>query len=648
MASFLRYQQEARKRTRFLVLLYGLCLVGLVASFLALTTVILHFWNRYIRIYGPDRCLQAHEEPLSFGALQRIAESNSDVLGIVALVVLGIVGIATLVKVRQLRSGGPKVARELGGRRIKAGTKDRLEKRLLNIVEEMAIASGVAIPAVYVLDGERTINAFAAGYSPDDAAVTVTRGALENLNREELQSVIGHEFSHILNGDMRLNIRLLSTVFGIVCIAIFGKIVIRLGADMCRGRSRSQKGNPGPIIALVGVFIWLLGSIGVFFGKLIQATISRQREFLADASSVQFTRNPLGMTGALKTIGAIAGHGTLNTPRAGEISHMLFAEGSISRLFASHPELDARIRRFEPGFKGDYSEAKQALRARAKARAVAAAAEENGEDAAILGSLAAFAAREGQKAPATTPADPTLLLDDSLRDPEEAPSILCGALLSDDDGVRAAQVRTIATTLEEGPERAKRALDWKERFRTRPLRDRRAACEIAITALRDLDSEDRRGFGALLGQLIQADGIVEPFEFTLRAMFRNRMYPMGRPSHEANPRSAAHDAYGVLAALAHFGSTDARERQTAFAAGASALAETFGPAKGDAAFLTEHVALCDFDLALMRLRTLPPNAKAVLLDGAHRTIAADGSITADEEALYLAVADVLDGSALAV
>lgn len=635
MASFLRYQQEARKSTRVLVVLYALCIAGLAVAFMALTTGILFAADAYFRDAGKDR---------AFLSFLETAEGNLDILAIVALAVLGIVGIATLVKVHGLRSGGPRVAEELGGRRIKAGTKDRLEKRLLNVIEEMAIASGVAIPAVYILDSEKGINAFAAGYSPDDAAIAVTRGALDNLNREELQSVIGHEFSHILNGDMRLNIRLISTVFGIVCIAIFGKIVMRIGSEICRGRSKK---NPGPVIVLLGALIWILGSVGVFFGRLIQATISRQREFLADASSVQFTRNPLGMAGALKTIGAIAGHGKLHSPRAGEIAHMLFAEGTISRLFASHPGLDARIRRFEPGFAGDYSETVQTLKARAKARAMAIAPDEE-DDGAVLAGLGAFAIRDERRNGNGFSADPELLQDEALRNPEVAPSVLCGALLSNDEAIRGKQVRCIADTLEDGPDRARLAVEWKNKFQGRPLRDRRAACEIAITALRDLEPKDRTGFGALLGQLINADGVVEPFEFTLRTLFRNRMFPMGRPAREAAPRSCAADAYGILATLAHFGSADAAARLAAFRAGSSHLEPVFGTSAPDPSLLTEHVALCDFDMFLTRLRALPPAAKNTLLKGAMATIRADGTIEPDEEALYLAVADALDASALAL
>ena len=195
-----------------------------------------------------------------------------------------------------MSSGGSAVAESLGGRLVDSNTRDPHERKLLNVVEEMAIASGVPMPQVYVLDDEPGINAFAAGHTPSDAAVAVTRGCIATLTRDELQGVIGHEFSHILNGDMRLNLRLMGIIFGILCLAVIGRILLSSRS----GNSKDK--NPLP---LLGLALLILGWIGVFFGRLIQAAVSRQREFLADASSVQFTRNPGGLSGALQKIGAV-------------------------------------------------------------------------------------------------------------------------------------------------------------------------------------------------------------------------------------------------------------------------------------------------------------------------------------------------------
>src|SRR5205085_2001576 len=214
---------------------------------------------------------------------------------------------------------------------------------LLNVVEEMAIASGVPVPQVYVMDGEPGINAFAAGHSASDAAISVTHGAMTMLTRDELQGVIAHEFSHLLNGDMKLNLRLMGLIFGILCLTVIGRILIRT-----RGRK-----NPLP---LLGLALIIVGWVGVLFGRLIQAAVSRQREFLADASAVQFTRNPSGLAGALKKIGGIAEGSALQSHRAEEASHFFFANGLKSGFFgfATHPPLIERIRALDPSFDGKY------------------------------------------------------------------------------------------------------------------------------------------------------------------------------------------------------------------------------------------------------------------------------------------------------
>src|SRR5690606_28971990 len=262
------------------------------------------------------------------------------------------------------RQGGSVVAGLLGGLPVNPATDDPDERRLVNVVEEMAIASGVPVPAIYVLPGEESINAFAAGYGVHDAAVAVTRGALKHLTRDELQGVIAHEFSHILNGDMRLNIRLIGLLHGLLLLALIGRVLLRSG-----GRSRGRRKEKGGSVqvALIGLGLVLLGYIGVFFGKLIKAAASRQREYLADAAAVQFTRNPEGIAGALKKIGALGAGSRIVHPRAEELSHLYFASGlrsSFAGLFATHPPLVERIRRIDPSFSGDFEGVFEAAAAR--------------------------------------------------------------------------------------------------------------------------------------------------------------------------------------------------------------------------------------------------------------------------------------------
>ena len=267
-----------------------------------------------------------------------------------------LVGGGSLFKIASLSGGGHTVAELLGGRLLHPDTRDADERRVLNVVEEMAIASGSPVPPVYLLEKERGINAFAAGYTPDDAVIGVTRGCIQTLSRDELQGVMAHEFSHILNGDMRLNIRLMGVLFGILLIGIAGWILFR--STLYSGMRASDDRKGGNPLPLIGLALYVIGYVGVFFGRLIQAAVSRQREYLADASAVQFTRNPEGIAGALKKIGAIAEGSKLETPEAGEAAHMYFGDGvggAWLSLMATHPPLADRIRRVDPSFDGDFS-----------------------------------------------------------------------------------------------------------------------------------------------------------------------------------------------------------------------------------------------------------------------------------------------------
>lgn len=277
----------------------------------------------------------------------------------VTLVTLLIVTLGSIYKTLQLRSGGPAVAASLGGRLIRSSTKDAKERQLLNVIVEMAIASGTPTPGVYLLDHEAGINAFAAGYTTDDAVIGITQGALDRLSREELQGVIGHEFSHILNGDMRLNIHLMSLIHGILIIGLSGEILVRGTARRHYGfRITRHSGKEAFALMLLGLCLMAIGYLGVFFGNLIKAAVSRQREYLADASSAQFTRHPTGLANALKKIGGYKRGSVIRDPRSQTVSHMFFSQafaGGFTALLATHPSLVARIRRLEPRFDGQFT-----------------------------------------------------------------------------------------------------------------------------------------------------------------------------------------------------------------------------------------------------------------------------------------------------
>ena len=348
-ADFFTRQDKARRLSTFSVFIYVLSIVALGAAIHAVVAATMYFGiPEDNKIPFEKVALDPTIAVYSFGAF--------------FLVVL----FASFWKSRSLASGGATVAEAMGGRQITKATMDYRERRLLNIVEEMSLASGVPMPKVFVMDDEEGVNAFAAGYSPKDAAVAVTKGALDVFSRAELQAVIGHEFSHIHNGDMRLNIRLISLLFGILCISIIGQIAFRFAASTTRGsRGGGRNGGAGVLVfVLAGAAIWLLGSLGVFFARMIQAAVSRQRENLADASAVQFTRDPGAMADALKVIGASVNRGYLRNAETSEVAHMLFADGLRMNLFATHPPLVKRIRAIEPTFDGKFDETSRKIRIR--------------------------------------------------------------------------------------------------------------------------------------------------------------------------------------------------------------------------------------------------------------------------------------------
>src|SRR6478672_6079142 len=288
------------------------------------------------------------------------AVSTSEIFAVVVVVTaitLLVIAGGMLFKTLSLRQGGAAIAAAVGAVPVDPTTTDPQLRRFVNIVEEMALASGVPAPRLFVMPREPGINAFAAGFSPADAAVAVTGGALAQLNRDELQGVIGHEFSHILNGDMRLNIRLIGLLAGILLIGMIGLRTLQFG-----GRGSDSKGAL-PLVAFAFALM-VLGFVGVFFANLIKAAVSRQREWLADASAVQFTRQTDGLEGALKKIGGIPTGSRLRDSRsAAEVSHMLFGEGarkSFANLFATHPPLPDRIKALNPIFdKGELAELQQ-------------------------------------------------------------------------------------------------------------------------------------------------------------------------------------------------------------------------------------------------------------------------------------------------
>ncbi|MGR5192690.1 M48 family metallopeptidase [Vibrio rotiferianus] len=340
--NFFDHQDTARQRTGLLVFLFSLAVLiitGLVSV-------------------------------LSIGIYYGVTGESFDQQTAITYTLLCFAGVALIVAVSSMfrlsdlsSNGGRGVAESIGGKLISSNTTDAKHRQLLNVVEEMAIASGIPVPPVYIMQEERGINAFAAGMSIDDAVIGVTQGALDSFTRDELQGVIAHEFSHVLNGDMRLNTRLIGVLFGITCIAHLGHLVLDNTHHTSRASRSSSDSDKGfMVIILIAIVCLILGWVGTLFGSMIKAAISRQREFLADASAVQFTRNDQGISGALKKIGGHSSGSSLNAKASNQMSHMMFGQSSLSGFsgfFATHPPLEERIRRIEPNWDGSFSHRSQ-------------------------------------------------------------------------------------------------------------------------------------------------------------------------------------------------------------------------------------------------------------------------------------------------
>ncbi len=327
---FFQRQAHARRNTSLLVFLF-LTAVALITLAVCLVG--------YLVTRSESSGLAFHNWLLSSHGL------------LTAATVVGLIVLGSLLRWVDLAGGGSRVAKMVGARPIDPDTRDADERKLRNIVEEMSIASGVPVPELYVMDQETGINAFVAGYTPGEAVMVVTHGAVTQLTRDELQGVVAHEFSHILNGDMRLNVRLIALLAGILMIGQIGGFLLR--ASFYRGHrvGRSRDGRAQAAMGIIGVALFVIGYVGVFFGRLIQAAVSRQREMLADASSVQFTRNPEGIAGALFKIGLKGGY-LDTTSHASDMNHMCFGESArmkFTSLLASHPPVEERINAIQPG-----------------------------------------------------------------------------------------------------------------------------------------------------------------------------------------------------------------------------------------------------------------------------------------------------------
>jgi Zn-dependent protease with chaperone function len=621
---FFTQQEKARRKTGLLVVSFTCAVVLIIAALYAAVVGILYF-NKMIA------------DPMQPELL----------VGIIALV-LAIVFGGTFFKMRQLRKGGSAVAELLGGKPVDPNTRDLKEKQLLNVVEEMAIASGTPMPQVYILE-ESGINAFAAGWSTSDSAVCVTRGSLKILSRDELQGVIAHEFSHVLNGDMRLNIRLMGIIFGILVIGQIGYWVLR-GAGRGRvGGGSKGKGGGAAVIFLIALSLLVIGYIGVFFGNLIQAAVSRAREYLADSSAVQFTRNPSGIGGALKKIGGLADGSRIMHHNASQASHFFFANGLSgfwSSVFATHPPLDKRIRAIEPGFDGEFptvlpiapAAAGQAAPVQLRQQPQKTAARPLQLDPAmLLAGVGSLSQQHVAYSAALINAIPNQVRL-AMMDKNGAQAVIFSLLLSKESAIRNAQLTAIDKVL---PAIALRMPEIEPHMNAIERKFSMPICTLAVNSLKNITPSDYPVFIAALKSLIEADNRIELFEYMIQRMVKRNLEPQfvknvqpKRSISSIAPVTA--DCGAIFSILAWETSTTDGEAAQAFGRGAAFFKDA------RLSLVTkEKCSLQKLDDALGRLDQLVPLLKRQLLSACFAIVSADDIITVHEAEYLRVIADSL-------
>jgi len=651
---FFERQHKAKKKTGVLVFLFGVAVLLIsLLNFLIIAAV--------IPFVDEERNSSTLQDPM-----------------LAMYVVLGtfvVISLAGLYRKSQLSDGGSSIASMMGGRLVNMASTDPDEQKLMNVVEEMAIASSVPMPEVFVMNEEKAINAFAAGYTVHDAVIGVTDGCMRRLSRDELQGVIAHEFSHILNQDMRLNLRLVAVVFGLFVLSQLGRLMIQIGFNSSGRRSSSNRdeGGGGAVIGIAGLGIMAAGGLGILMGNLIKSAVSRQREYLADSSAVQFTRNPEGLAGALKKIGAMATGSRLLTPHAEEASHMFFGNGMRESWFsfaATHPPLLNRILLLEPSFDGDFSGVKfeerrsSAAKPDSKARRTQAGIPIPGVGDAlgqalppvIMGLAAAGQVQVGSAAAvADSIGNPTqqhidfaaaLLasLPEAVRtaahDTHDACALVFALLLDPKDGpVQKKQLGQVDKLF--GEQMAKATLKLRADVASLDPRAKLPVADLAVGSLRRMAKDQFERFNKLLESLAAADEKIDLFEFSLSKLVIRHLEPhfvkqKKKPARYYSLKKLSHECSVLISSLACTAGSNDETIQTAYAAGASHL---------DATRLTQlpdvDCGLRELDQALVTLDGVSINLKRKLIEAAAATVSADGYLQIQEAELLRAISDTL-------
>jgi Zn-dependent protease with chaperone function len=632
--NFFEAQDRARRTTRWLLIVY------VVATLLIVAGVTLVVRAAVYMLGSPD-----------------LVASPAVLLVVAALATLLIVG-STLYRTAALSVGGSRVATDMGGTLVPTDVQDPLRRRLRNVVEEMSIASGVPVPDIYVLEAEDGINAFAAGYTPADAAIAVTRGALDVLDRDELQGVIAHEFSHILNGDMRISIRMMGVLFGIMVLSIVGRIVLRGGHYGGVSYVRRNRGTSA--VMVIGAGLMILGWIGVFFARLIKAAVSRQRESLADASAVQFTRQPQGLANALKKIGGYSEKSYLRAADPEEISHMLFARGSrrYMSLFATHPPLAERIQALDPSFREEdfprIPPHPQAGRKEVPSQAFAdtaglvGAAASSGEEAGTADSRSVGAtignpdARQIGFARQLHRSIPESLY--SAAHGEASAYLLTLALALDRTGGHVErQLHLVAEQL--GRERTSAVKRYYQQLMDAGPAYGLPLLEIAFPALKRRPAAQLGFLVDLIRRLVETDGEIDLYEYCFYQVLVGNLRQYGDPGQPASGRAsskreAREAALQLIRVVADKGHDDPGRRDAAWRAGTAELGHRASVRDARSPASTGTVA--ELDRALDVLRRIDPSGRERLIQALSVTIGHDNRMTVIEAELMRAICASLD------
>ncbi|MBE4081447.1 M48 family metallopeptidase [Vibrio parahaemolyticus] len=605
---FFHHQDTARQRTGLLVMLFTLAVLA-ITGLVSVISIGIYFY-----FTGEPFTTQSI---ISYCLLSFVG-------------VLLVVSISSFVRLSELNAnGGRGVAESIGGKLISTDTSNAKHRQLLNVVEEMSIASGIPVPPVYVMAEEHGINAFAAGMSIDDAVIGVTQGALDAFSRDELQGVIAHEFSHILNGDMRLNTRLIGALFGITCIAHFGHLILD-NSNSTRHVSRSSSdSNKGfAVIILIAIVCLVLGWLGTLFGNMIKAAISRQREFLADASAVQFTRNDQGIAGALKKIGGNVQGSTLNTKASDEMSHMMFGQSKLSgfsSLFATHPPLDERIRRIEPNWDGIYAQHSHAQSTAFENEQVSGFAVGGGSPASQSASPSEQLNEAGQQLISQLPPE----LVDIAREPYSA-RFIAFALIFDGSDIQREMIKSYVPLASQST-----LLPWLDY--DLPLHLRFPLLELALPALKSLSEAQKISLCKVLRELSETDNQYSLAEWcVINLLEKQLLASFGFIKQHKTLKQLEESVFWLLRELAWVSHSQADKAQRAYHCALAHLG--FPEVKLEPANSNWHLSRAALELLLQ----LKPKDRRIFVKACRLAIESDGEITVAEGELYRVIACFLE------